>query len=165
MRCRPCTGFPGIVRYTSFCIVSGKEQSDMEKARILLVDDEPVILRMIERELGEWTRLHGHELIAVSSARAALQEIEARGGGIDLLVTDLRMPEMDGMELYAHMEKLWPRIVSLLLTGCFDSQVITQAVFAGFFGYILKPWDQGTLAAEMERALARSDEPDLVAAS
>jgi DNA-binding NtrC family response regulator len=137
----------------------------MKQARILLVDDEPIILRMITWELGEWTRIHGHELIAVPSARAALEEIEARDGGIDLLVTDLRMPEMNGIELYARIEKSWPRIVPILLTGSFDSQVITQAVFSGFFSYILKPWEPGEMIAEMERALTRSDELVMVAAS
>jgi DNA-binding NtrC family response regulator len=137
----------------------------MRKARILLVDDEPVILRMIQWELGEWVRINGHELISVEGARAALAEAEARKGRIDLLVTDLRMPEMNGIELYTRMEKSWPRIVSILLTGCFDSQVITQAVFSGFFSYILKPWEPGELITEMERALAPTNERELVAAS
>jgi DNA-binding NtrC family response regulator len=137
----------------------------MENARILLVDDEPVIGRMIEWELGEWTRKNGHELVTATSARKALDEIEVRNGGIDLLVTDLRMPEMSGIDLHEQIEKRWPRIVSILLTGCFDSQVITQAMLSGFFSYILKPWVPGDMVVELERALAHAEEPEMVAAS
>jgi len=84
-------------------------------ARILIVDDEPSILSFVEKAM----RIAGYHTATASSGKAALAECESKGVP-DLLLTDYKMPGMDGDALAAHLRQLEPDLKVLYLTGYAD---------------------------------------------
>jgi two-component system cell cycle sensor histidine kinase/response regulator CckA len=89
-------------------------------ARILVVDDEPSILSFVEKAM----RIAGHQTFAAGSARAALKVCESNGLP-DLLLTDYKMPDMDGDALAARLRQREPDLKVLYLTGYAD-QLFTE---------------------------------------
>jgi CheY-like chemotaxis protein len=83
------------------------------RARIIIVDDEPALGRTLTRSLEDT-----HDVEAITSARELLSRIDA-GERFDVIVSDLMMPEMTGMELYEHLEKIAPEQAArvIFLTG------------------------------------------------
>jgi DNA-binding NtrC family response regulator len=80
--------------------------------KVLIVDDEPRFLEPLSKLL---TR-HGYEVYAVTSPHQAL-EIARNDPGIDIVISDDRLPEMQGMELLREIETISPRTVNILMTG------------------------------------------------
>ncbi len=85
----------------------------VERASLLIIDDEPRIVSLLERALGRQ-----HRVTALTSAREALTRIEA-GESWDLILCDMMMPEMTGMELHAELVKRWPLLAArmVFITG------------------------------------------------
>ncbi len=88
-----------------------QEYSKERVATILCVDDEPQILSSLERLF----RRQGYSVITATGGPEALQILTEKK--IDLVISDMRMPEMTGAELLAESAKRWPDIVRILLTG------------------------------------------------
>lgn len=102
---------------------------------ILLVDDEPSVTSALKRELEDFD----YKITCAQSAREALAILESEK--VDLVVSDMRMPEMSGAELFIIMLEEWPHIGRILLTGYSDINAIAKAVNEGkIFHYITKPW-------------------------
>lgn len=120
----------------------------------MLVDDEPAILKALQRELGPWSRQNKHQILFFTSAKEALAAIRENNGSIDLLVTDLRMPEMGGSDLLQLVKEKWPDVPAILLTGFADTHEISRAMRSGLHGFILKPWEPGSLTEEFEKVLS-----------
>jgi response regulator NasT len=124
----------------------------MHKLRIVIADDEPIILldlRQMLEELG---------MSVVGEASDGKQAVEkVRQLKPDLAILDVKMPEMDGIEAarLLHEERLAPVI---LLTAYSDSELIQRAKQAGVYGYIVKPFKQADLTPAIEVALARYQE-------
>lgn len=112
----------------------------MRTIRTLIVDDEPRIRRGIERHvqsLGE-----GWEVVATAGdGREALQLLQEHNGNVDLLITDVKMPEMDGLTLIMEAKKLYA-IYPLLISGFDDFIYLQTALREGALDYILKPLDR-----------------------
>jgi len=88
--------------------------------RVLLVDDEESIVRVMTRMLE---RL-GFRATGCESAEEALEKLrEAPGGGFDVVVTDLTMPDMTGLELAVRIQEAWPRVPVVLCTGYGDGEL------------------------------------------
>ena len=103
---------------------------------LLLVDDEPYIIDSLNATIP-WESLGISEVCAASSGIEALRLLEERP--IDILVTDIRMPEMDGLELIEQVNARWPNVRCLLLTGYSDFEYAKRAIRLQAFDYILKP--------------------------
>jgi signal transduction histidine kinase/CheY-like chemotaxis protein len=88
-------------------------EPETPSARILLVEDEPAIRRLCERILTK----EGHEVITAQDGQEALEALEADGGRIDLLVTDVIMPRVSGAELAAELTLTIPGLRILFITG------------------------------------------------
>jgi response regulator RpfG family c-di-GMP phosphodiesterase len=116
-------------------------------ATVLFVDDEPSVLRSIQRILR-------HSDLQVQTAGSGAEAIALlETGPIDVLVSDMRMPGMDGAELLAIARERWPDTVRLLLTGHADQKDTVRAINAAqLFGYIAKPWDADALIATVTAA-------------
>jgi DNA-binding response OmpR family regulator len=116
-------------------------QERTSQARILVVDDDPVVRRLVERILIE----AGY---AVSSAGQGLEALDLAlnaTGAIDLTITDIRMPKMDGWELGRQLTERWPRLPILYLSGFdreFDRFAQAQTPPAAF---LTKPFEPDEL--------------------
>ncbi|MFQ5876427.1 MAG: ATP-binding protein [Acidobacteriota bacterium] len=124
-------------------------------ATILVVDDEPSIRDMIEDALAG----RGHTVVTVDGGQAALEALAARP--YDLIVSDLKMPEMDGQELYERLREGYPRLAENII---FTSGDTVSAETRAFFektgrAYLLKPFRVQDLILEVEKHLPRGGRP------
>jgi DNA-binding NtrC family response regulator len=119
----------------------------MSPARILLVDDEPDMLENCSRILSR----QGHTCVTAANGREALAILERERP--DLLVTDLKMPEMDGMALLRHAHELDPALPVIMLTGFATIESAVAAVKEGAFDYLPKNFSVDQLRVAVERAL------------
>jgi sigma-B regulation protein RsbU (phosphoserine phosphatase) len=119
---------------------------------VLLVDDEQNITNALQRELHDWAAERSLELLAAISARVGLELLAEHGADTVIVVSDLRMPEMKGSDFLLEVRKLYPAVVSILLTGFSETEEVVKAVRAGIFSFMLKPWDSDYLIAELTKA-------------
>lgn len=120
---------------------------------LLLVDDEPEILESLRRAL----RADGYELLTTTSPTEAIAILANRH--VDILVTDLRMPDMSGLELVTHVRRNHPDVVRVLLTGFATLDSALEAINEGAVGrYLTKPWDNDELRADIQDVVRRSEE-------
>jgi len=98
--------------------------NDQTKRRIIFVDDEPMVLKGLQRTLrkmrGEW------EMTFTSSSKEALDILGT--GSFDVIVSDLRMPEMDGMQLLAEVKSKHPQVVRIILSGQVEQESTFKSV-------------------------------------
>lgn len=104
------------------------------KKTILLIDDEPEVLAVLESIL----KAPGYSIIARTDARSSLEVIK-EGKKVDLVITDLMMPEMDGSELAAKIRKTLPGVPVIMLTGHGSVETYIRTRSEGVFEYIHKP--------------------------
>ncbi len=114
--------------------------------RIVFVDDEAEVLQAMRRTLREMR--HEWCMEFTSSAAAALEELAKTPA--DVIVSDMRMPGMDGWELLAEVKKLYPQTVRLVLSGHADARSIMRAVGTAH-QYLAKPCESGALKAAISQ--------------
>jgi two-component system, NtrC family, response regulator HydG len=119
----------------------------MTVRRVLVVDDKLDMAEMIADDLCE----RGYEAMAVSSGKAALLVMGTQR--IDALVTDLRMPGLDGLALIDASQKLDPSRPVILMTAFSAIDSAMRAFEAGAYQYIMKPFRLDALAQALDRAL------------
>jgi DNA-binding NtrC family response regulator len=119
----------------------------MSKARILIVDDEPDVLGFMQQLLEQ----KGYEVDIAAGGAEALILVAERAPA--LLITDLRMPTMDGIELLGRLREQQRDLPTLVLTAAEDTSTAVRAMRAGAADYLTKPVDLGTLLLSVERAL------------
>jgi two-component system response regulator GlrR len=119
-------------------------------ARILIVDDDPALLRLLALRL----QAEGHEAVQADSGEAALAQLDHALPS--LLVTDLRMGGMDGLQLFEAVHRRHPLLPVVMLTAHGTIPDAVKALQRGVFGYLPKPFAAHELMAEVERALAAS---------
>lgn len=117
---------------------------------LLCVDDEPNILTALRRLF----RPAGYRLLLAESGAQGLALLEQEP--VDLVISDMRMPEMSGAQFLAQVRERWPDTVRLLLTGYSDIQSIQDAINCGeIYRYITKPWEDGDMLLVVRHALER----------
>lgn len=116
-------------------------------ARLLIVDDESAQMRALCDTLNS----EGYSTRGLSSAREAL--IALRPGKFDLLLTDLMMPEMDGITLINEARQIDPALAAIVMTGYGTIDTAVQAMQGGALDYILKPFKLNTILPIIARAL------------
>ena len=116
-------------------------------ARVLIVDDEARMAEVIAAAL----RRAGHECETCASGAAALAALDARGA--DVVVTDWKMPEMDGIELLRRLHARRPGLPVILVTAHGTVPSAVAAMREGAFDYVTKPFDNDELRATVGRAL------------
>ena len=118
-------------------------------SRILIVDDEQpirVACAKILSEDGAWTE-------TAEDGRAGLEKAQAIP--FDLALVDLKMPQMDGMDLLAHLTQLAPEMIKIVITGYATLETAIEAVQKGAYDYIPKPFTPGELRTRVTRGLER----------
>lgn len=117
---------------------------------ILLVDDEINMLEVLKDVLvGE-----GHSVAMASSGYEAI-EVMKKGLSIDLVITDLKMPEMDGIELLESLKEQWGQVPVVILTGYGTVEGAVEAIKKGAYDYILKPFKPDEILGLIERIVER----------
>lgn len=120
----------------------------MRTRKILFVDDEQEVLNSLKRAL----RAEPYEALFVKSGHEALDLMKKES--IHVIVTDLAMPEMDGLALLKQVEQKYPDIIRLVLSGRGDRDYILDAINRGnVYRYILKPWDNTELKLTVRQAV------------
>jgi two-component system response regulator GlrR len=123
--------------------------------KILLVDDDPGLLRLLSIRL----RAEGYEVEAVESAHKALGILHRVGP--DLVITDLRMDKMDGIDLLKELQTKSPGLRVILITAHGTIPDAVTATQHGAFGFLTKPIDKEELMSLVERALKVSGTVEL----
>jgi len=114
---------------------------------ILVVDDEPNYLIVLEEILKE----EGYEVFTASSAREALRIAEH--SDLDLIISDIRMPEMDGIELLKRVRQRNSDLPVILITAFAEVDKAVTAMQLGAFTYLAKPFSNEALLANVEKAV------------
>ena len=120
----------------------------MKERTLLIVDDEPMILKAILRIL----RNDRYVIFTSENADEGLKLIENRE--VDLVISDQNMPGMSGLEFLRNVKADHPDTLTIMLTGQTDINVAMQAINdAGVYKFILKPWDDDDFKLTIRRAL------------
>ena len=111
-----------------------------DKTKILMVDDEPNVLSGYKRSFGR-----KYDLVTANSGKEALEILRSEKQ-IEVIVTDMRMPEMNGLEFLTNAKKLRPKSVYAMLTGNADQQTAINAINQGdIYRFLNKPCDSEVL--------------------
>lgn len=116
-------------------------------SRILVIDDEPSIRAAFVEVLSA----EGHHVVDAGSAEAALPKLASES--IDLVITDVCLPGMSGLEVLEQIRRLEPKLPVIVMTGFGTMQTAIEATKRGAFDYHLKPLDPAALMVTVERAL------------
>jgi len=121
------------------------------KSNILVVDDEPVA----RQSLSEILRLEGYSVNSVPNGQAAVEYV--RTHPVELVVVDLRMPGMDGLEVVQVVNQISPETEVILLTAFGSTETAIQALRLRIHDYLLKPAPPSQVVNSVKKGLARRD--------
>ncbi len=119
----------------------------MSRGRILVVDDDPLILR----SLSELLRIQGYDVQTASSGLEALQTL--KDDPVDLILSDINMPEIDGFKLLQEVKSRYPDILMILVTGFGTIENAVEAMKLGAYDYVTKPIVDDEIKVILRRAL------------
>ncbi len=119
------------------------------KFSILIVDDEPVA----RKSLTDILRLEGYSVISISNGQAAVEHV--RTHHVDLMIVDLRMPGMDGLEVVQVVNQLAPDTEIVLLTAHASTETAIQALRLRIHDYLQKPAPPAQIVASVKKGLDR----------
>lgn len=122
-----------------------------EKQTVLIVDDEENNLQLLKRTFrGKYNLLMAHNGVE------ALEVVKEQGHNIALIVSDQKMPIMEGTEFFKHVRESNPQIVKILLTGHVGTDILVSAINdCDLFQYILKPFDPEELKIAVENGISK----------
>jgi DNA-binding NtrC family response regulator len=120
----------------------------LQKENILIVDDDINILELLQRHLHS-LNYHTYKAVSVKEAVAILRDTE-----IDLLITDLKMPEVDGFQLIQFASEHYPNMPKLVVTGYPSVQDALSAIKSGAIDYLVKPFTKEELKQGVEKSLS-----------
>ncbi|TMC91178.1 MAG: response regulator [Chloroflexi bacterium] len=133
----------------------------MDKSTILIVDDDPALLQALPLVLN--LRLDGIEVHTTDSALEALKLI--REYNYDAVVSDIKMPGMDGLELLEKIGEVRPDIPTLLITGHGEHDLAVRALRGGAYDFIQKPIDRDYLVAALKQRMVQKRTQELIEAN
>jgi DNA-binding NtrC family response regulator len=120
-----------------------------DKPTILVVDDRPNMLRLVAKILRD-----DAEVVCADSGEAAIERLA--GAPVAVILCDLKMREVDGLEVLAAAQRLQPRAVFVLMTAYASVETAIQAMRMGAYDYLAKPFEPADLRAVVLRALGRA---------
>ena len=120
----------------------------MKKHTLLIVDDEELILKSISRVL----RNENCNILTAQSGEEGLAVL--KDYDVHLIISDQKMPGMDGLDFLKCVKTDYPKILTIMLTGNAELEIAMRAINeAGVYKFILKPWDDGDLRITVKRVL------------
>jgi len=129
-----------------------EHQVEMKGRTVLVVDDEPLVIASLQRIL----ETNGFHVDTASSAAEGFDILASKR--IAVVISDLRMPVMNGNEFLERVKEIYPDAVRMILTGDPDLHAVTNAINRGtIFKFLTKPWDDRVLLENVEQACAHHD--------
>lgn len=119
-------------------------------ARILVAEDEDALRALVKRALVQ----HGHDVVACIDGADALDALARDGGRFDLLLTDIKMPVMDGIALALTVSRDHPDLTILLMTGYADQRERANGLEALIHDVVQKPFTLAEICNAVDGALA-----------
>ena len=116
--------------------------------KVLIVEDDNAMAQMCAKLI----RRHGHHVVIAASGQDALAMVR-EGRDIDVVITDIQMPKMSGMQLIALLRALDSTLPVILMTGYAQLLSPSEALEIGAVDYIMKPFEPETLIGSLERAI------------
>jgi DNA-binding NtrC family response regulator len=120
--------------------------------KVLVVDDEKDFVEMLSLRLKEM----GEQVDAVYNGKDCLTKLE--GNDIDVVILDIKMPGMDGIEALKEIKKRFPMVEVIMLTGHGSAESAVEGMKLGAFDYLLKPADIDSLTEKVNGARKRKEE-------
>ncbi len=120
----------------------------MNTARIVVIDDEEIVRISCSRTL----KPEGHDVRLAKNGQEGLSMLAAEPA--DLVLTDLKMPEIDGIDVLTVVKKEWPSTEVIIMTGYQTVETAVKSIKLGAFDYIEKPFTPDSLLAVVTKALA-----------
>lgn len=122
--------------------------------KVLLVDDEKDFIEMLSLRLKEV----GEKITVAYSGQEALDTLEK--ADIDVVILDIKMPGMDGIETLREIKNKFPLVEVIMLTGHGSTETAVEGMKLGAFDYLMKPADFDDLTLKLEGARKRKDEQE-----
>lgn len=119
--------------------------------RILVVDDDPAILDV----LTQYMKLIGLDAVSAASGEEALAVFKKNH--FDIVVSDIKMANMDGLTLLGEVKRLDPDVIFIVITGYPSIETVLEAMKKGAVDYIVKPFQFDEIKIKIERALVEKD--------
>ena len=130
---------------------------DRQSARILIIDDEKGMLDLLSYELGG----QGYQVVTAMNGREGLERVKR--DRFQLVITDVKMPGMDGVEVLQEIKKLDPDLEVIMTTGFGTIETAVAAMKKGAYDFIQKPFNLNEVTNLIEKVLERSELKSLVA--
>ncbi|MGJ8531010.1 MAG: response regulator [Alphaproteobacteria bacterium] len=119
-------------------------------ARILITEDDAAVRTFVSRAL----QLDGHEIVTAEDGEEALLTLKDEDGGFDLLLTDVKMPIMDGIALTHHASRDWPALPILIMTGYADQRERAKGLEKIVRNVVTKPFSLADIRTAVNGALS-----------
>jgi DNA-binding NtrC family response regulator len=120
-----------------------------EQERILVVDDEPGVRNVLQRVLEQ----AGYEVATTDNGAEALYQISE--GEVNILLLDIKMPGISGMEILAKITAEYPDVCVIMVTAVIDIQVAIEALKLGAYDYITKPFNREEVVQKVRNAIGK----------
>ncbi|MCK5422089.1 MAG: sigma-54-dependent Fis family transcriptional regulator, partial [Deltaproteobacteria bacterium] len=125
------------------------KQESVENIHILVVDDE----RIMQDSCSRILKKEGYKVIVADCGEGAIEEFDRKS--FDLVLLDLKMPGMKGIETLSRLKELDPGVTILIMTGYPSIETAVKAIKLGAYDYITKPFTPDVLRIAINRALER----------
>lgn len=121
----------------------------INKGNLLVVDDEQALCKIFDRHLTK----KGYQVITANKGREALKRLSSNPESVDVLLSDLQMPEMNGNQLLSEFKKIAPLAEAIIVTGYSSEDNVLAAMRGGAYDFIRKPVDFDELEFTIDRAV------------
>jgi len=128
-----------------------KNEIDLPIPTLLIVDDDPTVRQQLERLYTQ----SGYSVVAVSSAEEGISRFAEED--IDLAITDIKLPGMDGVQFISYIHENFPDVPVIAITGYSDIETAVNALKLGASDFMVKPFDLGTVQESTRAALEKSN--------
>ena len=125
------------------------------KGRVLIVDDEPDVRKVVRMTLTK----AGYDVIEAEDGERAIAAIKEGENPLllDVIISDIRMPKINGVEALNYFQQQWPSVPLIVLTGFPDMEMATGFLKQGIVDYLVKPVEKEKLTASVAKAISQRE--------